>query len=361
MQERDAYKQETEKLRKIIDRQRFIIKSLQDQIARKQSITAADAPQSGGAEIAAGSSALQSSAAHGQQQQQGLAESHPSHSTDGASQALGLSSLDASPLSRAAGHEASASPGSPALPEAEEAAGESSAQNNARPWAKSTRLSEIYADYSARHNSVAPMFKANIAAWAASTEPPTQQTASSTAGSSFVENLKASTQRTELDTREENRDEVRSGTSDLSSDGRISSLAMESSREQSMSIDVGDREGLLSDVLRAHEPMPASAGRLNSASASATRAIAPVHPVTGASVHTGVSPAEASNAASAEQNAGAISPGAKLTSPASQSASDHLVLRPISIVAAARDVSDLPKHEDAPLSAQTTNDDNQWR
>ncbi|KAJ2336720.1 hypothetical protein GGH91_005208, partial [Coemansia sp. RSA 2671] len=33
MQERDAYRLETEKLRKIIERQRFIIKSLQDQIS----------------------------------------------------------------------------------------------------------------------------------------------------------------------------------------------------------------------------------------------------------------------------------------------------------------------------------------
>ncbi|KAJ2803462.1 hypothetical protein H4S07_004450, partial [Coemansia furcata] len=44
MQERDAYRLETEKLRKIIERQRFIIKSLQDQISRKQSGSSANTP-----------------------------------------------------------------------------------------------------------------------------------------------------------------------------------------------------------------------------------------------------------------------------------------------------------------------------
>ncbi|KAJ2552079.1 hypothetical protein GGH95_005827, partial [Coemansia sp. RSA 1836] len=51
LQERDAYKLETEKLRKIIERQRFIIKSLQDQISRKQSGSSANTPTIRSAEM----------------------------------------------------------------------------------------------------------------------------------------------------------------------------------------------------------------------------------------------------------------------------------------------------------------------
>ncbi|KAI9482263.1 Rho GTPase activating protein [Coemansia sp. RSA 990] len=156
MQERDAYKQETEKLRKIIERQRFIIKSLQDQISRKPGSSAATTPSIRNSDL---------SPEPAQPLQTGGANS------------LGLSALDISSLPQAApgARKVSQNSGS-GSPQAAVASG------NARPWAKSTRLSEIYADYTARHNSTTPMFKSN----------------NGSQGSSFVDSLKASVRAAEL-------------------------------------------------------------------------------------------------------------------------------------------------------------------
>ncbi|KAJ2849260.1 Rho GTPase activating protein [Coemansia brasiliensis] len=154
LQERDAYKQETEKLRKIIERQRFIIKSLQDQISRKPGSSAATTPSIRNSDLSP-------------EQTQPL-------QTSGAN-ALGLSALDISSLPQAApgARKVSQSSGSGSgSPQAAVASGDA----GARPWAKSTRLSEIYADYTARHNSTAAIFKSS----------------NGLQGASFVDSLKAS-------------------------------------------------------------------------------------------------------------------------------------------------------------------------
>ncbi|KAJ2451958.1 Rho GTPase activating protein [Coemansia sp. RSA 2336] len=156
MQERDAYKQETEKLRKIVERQRFIIKSLQDQISRKPGSSAATTPSIRNSDLSP----------------------EPTQPLQaGGANALGLSALDISSLPQAAARDSrkvsqSSGSGSPQV------AGDA----GARPWAKSTRLSEIYADYTARHNSTTPMFK----------------NSNGSQGSSFVDSLKASVRAAEL-------------------------------------------------------------------------------------------------------------------------------------------------------------------
>ncbi|KAJ2307165.1 hypothetical protein H4R23_006023, partial [Coemansia sp. Cherry 401B] len=100
IQERDAYKQETEKLRKIIDRQRFIIKSLQDQIARKQSLSAVTTPETRISDLSP--------------EAMGRALPDPAQvlSQHGAANALGLSALDVSSLPVAAPSARKASQGS---------------------------------------------------------------------------------------------------------------------------------------------------------------------------------------------------------------------------------------------------------
>ncbi|KAJ1761405.1 hypothetical protein LPJ58_001198, partial [Coemansia sp. RSA 1591] len=179
LQERDAYKQETEKLRKIIERQRFIIKSLQDQISRKQSSTTT-------------TPSVRNSELSPEFAERALQDPVPDSLQPNAGNALGLSALTVSSLPQAVPSARKASQGSvggiPQMSLDEPMAEPRPTQTNARPWVKSTRLSEIYADYSARHNSTAPMFKPAVAAWAANSDAAAQQTG----GNSFIDSLKAS-------------------------------------------------------------------------------------------------------------------------------------------------------------------------
>ncbi|KAJ2886994.1 Rho GTPase activating protein, partial [Coemansia asiatica] len=199
IQERDAYKQETERLRKIIERQRFIIKSLQEQIARKQNV-------SGPSSDSIPDTADRSTTETPRVASSGESAGRPSTEriSNGASNALGLSSLSVKTPSKGVSGVRKASQnsslGSPLPPVAEshEPTDASTGAANLRPWAKSTRLSEIYADYSARHNSVSPMFKPPSGAWSANgADVQDHQRVRSTSGSSFTESLKASIRRTE--------------------------------------------------------------------------------------------------------------------------------------------------------------------
>ncbi|KAJ2223460.1 Rho GTPase activating protein, partial [Coemansia sp. RSA 485] len=244
IQERDAYKQETEKLRKIIERQRFIIKSLQEQIARKQSVSGTSTP------TAANADALPDTASHSATGTPRLAPSVESTAragaeriSNGASNALGLSSLSVKTPTKGVSTmrkvSQNSSLGSPLPPVAEgrESLDESSEAANLRPWAKSTRLSEIYADYSARHNSVSPMFKPPSGAWPANgADPQSHQRMRSTSGSSFTESLKASIRRTEWPTEWGAHNE--SGyASDRSAGGRSASAVGDDSRRPSLATD----------------------------------------------------------------------------------------------------------------------------
>ncbi|KAJ2397988.1 Rho GTPase activating protein, partial [Coemansia sp. RSA 2603] len=210
IQERDAYKLETIRLRKIIENQRFIIKSLQDQLARKQSFSSINTPSVRNSGIS--TDAVEQSA-------NGTPKMAPvSDSSGGASNALGLSSLSVKTPTKGLGLGVSASSvrkgsqgsnlGSPLAAaktalDNRESLDLPSDSTNMRPWAKSTRLSEIYADYSARHNSVSPMFKPVNGVWAGSngseaTQDPARMR--STSGSSFTESLKASIKQAEWPT-----------------------------------------------------------------------------------------------------------------------------------------------------------------
>ncbi|KAJ1734816.1 Rho GTPase activating protein [Coemansia biformis] len=326
IQERDAYKKETEKLRGIVDRQRFIIKSLQDQLVRVQSASAANTPSLMNSELSPELPAQQQQQQPQQHQRSSEPEALPNDAASSRN-ALGLSSLDVDSLPAAAQAERKVSQGAllGALPaRAPNAAvdGHPAAQASGRPWAKSTRLSEIYADYSARHNSVAPMFKASAAPWTTGTGESTQHQHQQqhseplAGGSSFVESLKTSAQRTEW-LAEWSAPTGQSDASDLSSDGRISSLALESSREQSVSIDVGDRQGLRANALGLQGPVPT---------------------VPSVAANQSASPA----------------------SPASEAISEDLVLRPVSLIAS-HSIAEPSRHDDAPPSADLTDERSPWR
>ncbi|KAJ2727194.1 Rho GTPase activating protein [Coemansia sp. Benny D115] len=225
IQERDAYKQETEKLRKIIERQRFIIKSLQDQLSRKQGSSASNTPSLQNSDFSP--DPLDTPAmdlikrtlvveTHATPDTRPPAQDPPANRC--ASNALGLSSLSvAAPRKPSGSGGASAQavgsrrnmaqnlaagtgPGALAasnIPVDQQPMGGAAL----RPWVKSTRLSEIYADYSARHNSVSPMFKmppGGNAGWIpGATDEDQHQRNRSASGSSFTESLKASIRRTE--------------------------------------------------------------------------------------------------------------------------------------------------------------------
>ncbi|KAJ1946385.1 hypothetical protein FBU59_002041, partial [Linderina macrospora] len=172
IQEREAYKKETEKLWKIIEKQRYIIKSLQGQISRKNSSSAGNTPS------------LTDSIASPDPADSHVRLTLPTDSDEAVKKtphanALGLESLSMS------------SPAGPASQPAEiRVSGASLASvgdahdaveteldpdtSKFRPWAKSTRLSEIYADYYTRHNSIGAGLRSNGADWAATgLEPPT--------------------------------------------------------------------------------------------------------------------------------------------------------------------------------------------
>ncbi|KAJ2679613.1 Rho GTPase activating protein [Coemansia spiralis] len=370
IQERDAYKLETEKLRKIIDRQRFIIKSLQDQIARKQSISTIGTPPVRTSDVSpepsehpelSGSAddPLSATAANATPE---INDKGKGNSADPTSNSLGLSSLSNAPQPRSDPAMRKISQGSafaspPLLPDSRDSVEMSSSHTNMRPWAKSTRLSEIYADYSARHNSVAPMFKSDSAAWAMPGEEGKHQRASSASGSSFVESLKSSIQKTEWPTEWAPNPEY-GYSSDRSSGKRISSLILESSREPSVSIEIEGTGGLRSNAQNSQpdhtwlaglsagtsEMSPTPGGRMpaNEAANYAPPIVqqhselATLEPV-GDGVHT------ADGSTGAQNGRGRLGVSAlavplmesagQATSPATQTAQELLVLRPISILA----------------------------
>ncbi|KAJ2707193.1 Rho GTPase activating protein, partial [Coemansia spiralis] len=343
MQERDAYKKETEKLRQIVDRQRFIIKSLQDQFARVQGASAASTPSARQHGLSP-----EQPAQYQYQHQHGSESADPPHDAPAARNALGLSSLEVSSLPTATPPERKASQGSqlgdlPTRAPDAAAAGQPETHGSARPWAKSTRLSEIYADYSARHNSVAPMFKTSPAAWAADADGSATHrqplSEPQPGGSSFVESLKTSTARSEL-LAEWGVMPADSDHSDLSSEGRVSSLALESSRNPSASIDIGEREGLRANALGLQGHIPTVP--------SPTRSLDPADrpgAVGGTADPVG---------AEADQ-------GASMASPASEAASEDLVLRPVSLIANNHAAPEQPRQRDTPLSAGLADERSQWR
>ncbi|KAJ2160373.1 Rho GTPase activating protein [Coemansia sp. RSA 552] len=305
MQERDAYKQETEKLRKIIERQRYIITSLQDQLARKQSVSSAVTPEL--------------------MERPVLAPAQPA-AGDTAPSALGLSAMDvcalpgAAPVMRKASQDASTA--APPVPDAMEAAvPRPHPQQGPRPWAKSTRLSEIYADYSARHNSTVPMFK-NV----------TQQQDEAAGGSSFVESLKSSVQRTEWPAEwgaEGDHDYV----SDASSDHRAVTPVLRPVDDQPAPVAEADLDFV--ETAPAHMADPHGA-RYNQRV---------TEPATTAAV-----------------SAYTADAGVKLASPTSQIASENLVLRPISTVANLGSATSPPTQNGRSYSTRAVGDDEEnWR
>ncbi|KAJ2575328.1 Rho GTPase activating protein [Coemansia sp. RSA 1807] len=335
LQERDAYKQETEKLRKIIERQRFIIKSLQDQISRKQSSTTT-------------TPSVRNSELSPEFAERALQDPVPDSLQPNAGNALGLSALTVSSLPQAVPSARKASQGSvggiPQMSLDEPMAEPRPTQTNARPWVKSTRLSEIYADYSARHNSTAPMFKPAVAAWAANSDAAAQQTG----GNSFIDSLKAT-----LSSHQEAQGD-QDYSSDPSSGGRISSPVLESSREQSVSIDVGEREGLRAAIMNQpkHAPaMPqfASPPDTNAKGTSADLAKPAAHS------------SYANDGRSMPVSNVAPSHGTNLVSPSGQSGSEHIVMRPISMGTDPFNVHS-PKSNGMPHNAQAAaGDDYQWQ
>ncbi|KAJ2747255.1 Rho GTPase activating protein [Coemansia sp. BCRC 34301] len=337
LQERDAYKLETEKLQKIIDRQRFIIKSLQDQISRKQSGSSANTPTIRSAELTPepmerppmtiGSAERPSTAS--------ASNSSINSHLPGASaatttltafpNALGLSSLTAaSPqgFTQAQRNVSQGSYNASMLQPADNSGGSAEMVPSAatqRPWAKSTRLSEIYADYSARHNSVTPMFKSN--AYSDANPAKAARPAASANAGSFVDSLKASINRSEWPGEWSGRAEHDYSTDRLN-DRRISSLILDSSREPSMSLDIEDRADILLDSQpeRTFVAKPA-----NVSSTTISREVR--------------SPADIaiSNNVNLYANASLMSPVAASPgnqgSPPGQAASELLVLRPMSLMA----------------------------
>ncbi|KAJ1939274.1 Rho GTPase activating protein, partial [Kickxella alabastrina] len=247
MQERDAYKQETEKLRKIIERQRFIIKSLQDQLARKQSASANNTPSAPGSEFS-----MDPLEQPELDFPKPVVENTPvadavDRPANMASVALGLSSLSVSTPPKNGNAVRKVSQGSntanlPQLPNGLAPIELTSVVPNIHPWTKSTRLSEIYADYSARHNSVSPMFKPSTVPWTQSGEEGQQhqQRARSASGSSFTESLKNSIRRTEWPSEWGNQQEQGENSygGERGAGRQISGLVDDTSRGPSMTVSV---------------------------------------------------------------------------------------------------------------------------
>ncbi|KAJ1819444.1 Rho GTPase activating protein, partial [Coemansia sp. RSA 2675] len=332
MQERDAYRLETEKLRKIIERQRFIIKSLQDQISRKQSGSSSNTPTIRSSELlpdslehlpqvaalAAADKSLPASAASSVDGR--LPSTSAATTTQTAfPNALGLSSLTAASQQSSTQAQRNISQGSfnaHLVPmddrgSAEMALGSASQ----RPWAKSTRLSEIYADYSARHNSVVPMFKSDAS--------PAQQTqpAAPVHASSFVDSLKASINKPEW-TEEWNNHTEHDYSTDRLNDRRISSLILDSSREPSMSLDIEDRADILLDS-QPERTFLAKPGAMSSTAASREyRSPANIGRDDNFSIYANASLASPS-----------VAPPDSHGSQPGQTASELLVLRPMSLLA----------------------------
>ncbi|KAJ2340739.1 Rho GTPase activating protein, partial [Coemansia sp. RSA 2618] len=195
--------------------------------------------------------------------------------------------------------------------------------------------------------------------------------AQQTGGSSFVDSLKASVQAIdypgdwatqavqEAQAAQEapgNHSGDHDYSSDPSSGGRISSPVLESSREQSVSIDVGEREGLRAAAMHQHEPapeMPPLAGPLDSSPrdlpADSARGVPHGSHANGGSAMPVPAPSAAPGL------------GAKLFSSSSQSASEQIVMRPISMGMDPHNAHS-PKPNSMPHNAQAAaDDDDQWQ
>ncbi|KAJ2549309.1 Rho GTPase activating protein, partial [Coemansia sp. RSA 1933] len=261
IQERDAYKLETDKLRKIIDRQRFIIQSLQEQIARKQGASPASTPVVEDPEMLPASSGYHgvspnnpfSAAMSRADAPNNNVKIDPDSAANATSNSLGLSALSttvqpkSSPAIRKISQgAATASP--PLQPDNRDSVEVPSSQVNARPWAKSTRLSEIYADYSARHNSVSPMFKssATSSTGLGGNDGDKTYRVPSSGGSSFVESLKSSIQRTEWPNELGSPGGLGYGSDNSPGGRRISSLVLDPSRDRSHSLETEGAQKLRS-------------------------------------------------------------------------------------------------------------------
>ncbi|KAJ2079793.1 hypothetical protein GGI03_006789, partial [Coemansia sp. RSA 2337] len=345
MQERDAYRLETEKLRKIIERQRFIIKSLQDQISRKQSGSSANTPTIRSSELlpetmehppqaAALVAADKTSPSSAASSINGRLASTPAVTTAHTAfpNALGLSSLTAASPQSSAQAQRNISQGSfnaSLLPvdnrgSAEMALGSA----NQRPWAKSTRLSEIYADYSARHNSVTPMFKSN--AYPDGGPAKQLQSAAHANASSFVDSLKTSISKSEWPGEWNNHAEHDYSTDRLN-DRRISSLILDSSREPSMSLDIEDRADILLDSQPERTFMAKPGNASSSVASRGTRSPAGVVRDDNFSIYANASLASPS-----------VAPLSNQGSPPGQAPSELLVLHPMSLHADRASPSHLP-------------------
>ncbi|KAJ1904811.1 Rho GTPase activating protein, partial [Coemansia sp. IMI 209127] len=394
IQERDAYKLETDKLRKIIDRQRFIIQSLQEQIARKQSSSTASTPKAQDSETLLGPSDYYGSSS-GDPFAAAVAAAATSADapddggkidTDGsakaASNSLGLSALSTAvqPKSNPAIRKISqgAATASPPLQlEGRDSAELPAGQVNPRPWAKSTRLSEIYADYSARHNSISPMFKSSaaVAADLARGDGDKTQRVSSSGGSSFVESLKSSIQQTEWPNELGSPGGYDYG-SDNSPSKRISSLVLDPSRDRSHSMETEGGQKLRSSsawsTKSAADGLDIDFTLGGSIPAETTKGTAQIvkqrSDLSARSVDNGAHPSGrgmtgSSNANNVETSAmpvpvEVVQPRIAARS-AAQTAQDLLVMRPISILANRADPTQLEKatnEADAPMQK-----DSGWR
>ncbi|KAJ2401070.1 Rho GTPase activating protein, partial [Coemansia sp. RSA 2559] len=394
IQERDAYKLETDKLRKIIDRQRFIIQSLQEQIARKQSSSTASTPKAQDAETLLGPSdyygsssgdpfaAAAAASATGADVPDDGGKIRTESSAKATSNSLGLSALStaAQPKSNPAIRKisqgaATASP--PLQPEGKGSAELPASQVNARPWAKSTRLSEIYADYSARHNSISPMFKSSaaVAADLARGDGDKTQRVSSSGASSFVESLKSSIQQTEWPSELGSPGGYDHG-SDNSPSRRISSLVLDPTRDRSHSIETESGQKLRSSnawsTKSAADGLDIDFTLGGSIPVETTKGTAQIvkqcSDLSARSVDTGAHPsnrdlASPSNADNVETSAipvpvEVVQPRIAAR-PAAQTAQELLVMRPISILANPSDPAQLENainEEDAPKKK-----DSGWR
>ncbi|KAJ2788158.1 Rho GTPase activating protein [Coemansia interrupta] len=382
IQERDAYKRETERLRKIIENQRFIIKSLQDQMARKQSFSSINTPsvRNSGISTDAGEQA-----AGGTPRMAPVAEAG-----SGASNALGLSSLSVKTPTKGLGLGVGASSvrkgsqgsslGSPlaaaaattAALDTRESLDMASGGANMRPWAKSTRLSEIYADYSARHNSVSPMFKPANGAWAGPNGAEATQDHArirSTSGSSFTESLKASIRRTEWPT-----EWGAQGEAGYASD-RTSGVAEDASRRPSLTPEAARQQGgAYVDAQPKHDSAfgnVVSAARTAGPPGASERRIGTPVPdlasesvdINGGGTH-GSAPPVARSASGGSSIAPSTplpaAPTNRVNSPAVQSPSEVMVLRPVSM-AEQRPTVPGGKHMATPIQEVVEEDADAWQ
>ncbi|KAJ2793682.1 Rho GTPase activating protein, partial [Coemansia helicoidea] len=120
------------------------------------------------------------------------------------------------------------------------------------------------------------------------------------------------------------------------------SLALESSRDLSVSMDTGDRECLRTNALGLQGEVPTIP--------RPARSLGPANGPTGAGNTSG-------NATLAESEA---HQDASMASPASDALSEDLVLRPVSLIAN-HHAPEQPKHGFAPISADSTDERYQWR